>query len=58
MLAMHAAQCRELVQDPSPFHTVARGVTPASATTNWSRVAMLIRPMSVPADDVGGEQIR
>ena len=31
---------------------------PASATTSSSRVAMLIRPISAPADDARGEQIK
>ena len=57
--ASHACGCTPLsaansVQDPSPFHTVARGVTSRQRNhqlVSWPPCVDAFCPMSVPADD-------
>ena len=57
MLAVMAYQRRELVQHSAPIRTAAEAYRPARATTNSSRVVMLISLMSALAGEHQSEQI-
>ena len=57
MLAMETAHRREFVQNTAAIFRADRCVPLRHHRTNSSRVAMLIRLMSAPAEHPGGEQI-
>ena len=57
MLAIVACQRRELVQPPALIDRLPRTYRPDNATTNSSRVVMLISLMSVPDGKHRTEQV-